>query len=257
MNASNTSTARVALVTGGASGIGETTAERLAQEGLTVVIGDRNTKGAEKVASRLRDAGFSVHALELDVSDPASIASVFEQVDARFGRCDVLVNNAGIGRGGLFLDFRLQDWQASLSVNLTGPFLCAQHAARLMSRHTYGRIVNIASIAGIKASVGRTAYGSAKAGLIALTRQMAIELAKLGITANAIAPGPVDTPLTQAAHSDKTREVYHRQIPMARYGTKEEIADAVVFLASPKSSYVTGQVLAVDGGFVAAGLLER
>jgi NAD(P)-dependent dehydrogenase (short-subunit alcohol dehydrogenase family) len=196
----------------------------------------------------------ATHALRLDVTDAASVEACFAEVDARWGRCDVVVNNAGIARTFPFLDFPLDSWKAHLDVNVTGVLLCAQQGARLMRRRAWGRIINVASVAGMRAvGVGRTGYGTSKAAVIGLTRQMAVELAAHGITANAVAPGPVDTPMTRVLHTDRFREDYSSAIPMRRYGTQEEVAATVAFLASDEASYITGAVLPVDGGFLASG----
>lgn len=196
----------------------------------------------------------ATHALRLDVTDAASVEACFAEVDARWGRCDVVVNNAGIARTFPFLDFPLDSWKAHLDVNVTGVLLCAQQGARLMRRRAWGRIINVASVAGMRAvGVGRTGYGTSKAAVIGLTRQMAVELSAHGITANAVAPGPVDTPMTRVLHTDRFREDYSSAIPMRRYGTQEEVAATVAFLASEEASYITGAVLPVDGGFLASG----
>jgi NAD(P)-dependent dehydrogenase (short-subunit alcohol dehydrogenase family) len=196
----------------------------------------------------------ATHALRLDVTHAASVEACFAEVDARWGRCDVVVNNAGIARTFPFLDFPLDSWKAHLDVNVTGVLLCAQQGARLMRRRAWGRIINVASVAGMRAvGVGRTGYGTSKAAVIGLTRQMAVELAAHGITANAVAPGPVDTPMTRVLHTDRFREDYSSAIPMRRYGTQEEVAATVAFLASDEASYITGAVLPVDGGFLASG----
>lgn len=196
----------------------------------------------------------ATHALRLDVTDAASVEACFAEVDARWGRCDVVVNNAGIARTFPFLDFPLDSWKAHLDVNVTGVLLCAQQGARLMRRRAWGRIINVSSVAGMRAvGVGRTGYGTSKAAVIGLTRQMAVELAAHGITANAVAPGPVDTPMTRVLHTDRFREDYSSAIPMRRYGTQEEVAATVAFLASEEASYITGAVLPVDGGFLASG----
>jgi len=188
------------------------------------------------------------------VTHAASVEACFAEVDARWGRCDVVVNNAGIARTFPFLDFPLDSWKAHLDVNVTGVLLCAQQGARLMRRRAWGRIINVASVAGMRAvGVGRTGYGTSKAAVIGLTRQMAVELAAHGITANAVAPGPVDTPMTRVLHTDRFREDYSSAIPMRRYGTQEEVAATVAFLASDEASYITGAVLPVDGGFLASG----
>lgn len=249
-------TQKVAVVTGGGMGIGAAICERLASDGMTVVVADLNEAVAHETAGKLREAGHDAWALAMNVGDEASIAEGFRQVAQKHGRCDVLVNNAGIAKTFPFLEYPLDHWHQVMAVNLTGTLLCGQHAARLMREQRWGRIVNLASVAGILASAGRTAYGTSKAAVIGLTRQMAIELAPFGITANGVAPGPIDTPLTKALHSDISRQHYTETTPLGRYGQPREIAGAVSFLASDDASYVTGHILPVDGGFVAAGILE-
>ena len=245
---------RVAVITGAAKGIGAAIADLLAQQGKHVVIGDIDEEQAAAKAEALSSAGGAASALRIDVGDPASITSAFEIIDRRYGRCDIVVNNAGIAKTFPFVDFPLDSWQAHLTINLTGVLLCAQHGARRMMRERWGRIINIASVAGMRAvGVGRTGYGTSKAAVIGLTRQMAVELAEHGITANAVAPGPVDTPMTRVLHSSEFRQSYTDAIPMNRYGTPEEIAAAVAYLASDGAAYVTGIVIPVDGGFLASG----
>jgi NAD(P)-dependent dehydrogenase (short-subunit alcohol dehydrogenase family) len=245
---------RVALITGAAKGIGAAIADRLAQQGMHVLIGDIDQKEAHAKAEELKSAGLTASALQIDVGDPASIATAFDTIDRQCGRCDIVVNNAGIAKTFAFVDFPLESWQAHLTINVTGVLLCAQHGARRMLRERWGRIINIASVAGMRAvGVGRTGYGTSKAAVIGLTRQMAVELAEHGITANAVAPGPVDTPMTRVLHSPEFRQSYTDAIPMNRYGTPEEIAAAVAYLASDAAAYVTGVVLPVDGGFLASG----
>ncbi|MFT3957353.1 MAG: SDR family oxidoreductase [Piscinibacter sp.] len=245
---------RVTVVTGGAMGIGAEVCTRLAAAGHAVWVADRDLAAAEATAQALRDSGADVRALPLDVADAASVAQAFAQVDEVHGRCDVLVNCAGIAKVFPFLDFPLDNFVATMAVNVTGTLLCSQHAARLMLRRRWGRIVNIASVAGMRAvGSGRTAYGTSKGAVIALTRQMAVELAEHGITANAVAPGPVDTPMTRTLHTEQFRQEYSRAIPMNRYGSTGEIASAVIYLASDDASYISGAVLAVDGGFLASG----
>jgi len=247
---------RVALVTGGARGIGAAIVERLAAAGHRVLIGDIDLEAADYLARHLKQDGRDVQAVHLDVSQPDAIRRAFASIESHFGCCDILVNNAGIARTYSFLDYPLDHWHAVLDVNLTGPMLCAQYAARMMVPRQWGRIINIASISGVRASAGRTAYGTSKAALIGLTRQIAIELAPLGITANGIAPGPVDTPMTFVLHSPVARENFARAVPTGRYAAPEEIAAVVAFLASEEASYVNGQTIPVDGGFLAAGVLE-
>ena len=245
---------RVAIVTGGAMGIGGQICESLAAAGHQVLVADLDIEAAAATALRLTQAGGKALALAIDVGQPQSIAQAFAQVEQDFGRCDILVNCAGIAKVFPFLDFPLDNFVATMNVNVTGTLLCSQAAARLMLRRRWGRIVNIASVAGIRAvGTGRTAYGTSKAAVIALTRQMAVELAEHGITANAVAPGPVDTPMTRALHTDRFREEYAKAIPMNRYGSTAEIAAAVMYLVSDAASYTSGVVLPVDGGFLASG----
>jgi 3-oxoacyl-[acyl-carrier protein] reductase len=252
--ASTHSPQRIALVTGAAKGIGAAIADVLAAQNLHVLIGDIDGAQAREKAESLRRAGFRASALRLDVGDPASIGEAFAAIDRDHGRCDIVVNNAGIAKTFPFLEFPLDAWQAHLNINLTGVLLCAQHGARRMKQQGWGRIVNIASVAGLRAvGVGRTGYGTSKAAVIGLTRQMAVELAEHGITANAVAPGPVDTPMTRVLHSPQFRQSYTDAIPMRRYGTPEEIAAAVAYLVSDSAAYVTGIVIPVDGGFLASG----
>jgi NAD(P)-dependent dehydrogenase (short-subunit alcohol dehydrogenase family) len=195
-------------------------------------------------------------ALVCDVSDPGAVAGAVEAVRARFGRLDALVNNAGIAVFKPILETTYEEWSRVMAVNLTGPFLCTQAAALLLAERG-GAVVNVTSISGLRASTLRTAYGTSKAALAHLTKQQAVELAGLGIRVNAVAPGPVDTAMAKAVHSPEIRAEYHDTIPLGRYGLEEELAEAIVFLASERASYVTGQTLAVDGGFDAAGIGVR
>lgn len=254
MEQKHETTRRVAVVTGGAKGIGAEVCRRLAASGLVVRVADLDAAQADETAATICEQGGHALSLAIDVGRPQSVAAAFAEVEAEHGRCDVLVNSAGIAKVFPFLEFPLDDFVTTMNVNVTGTLLCAQHAARLMVRHGWGRIVNIASVAGMRAvGTGRTAYGTSKGAVIALTRQMAVELAEHGITANAVAPGPVDTPMTRVLHTDRFREEYSRAIPMNRYGSTAEIASAVMYLVSEDASYVTGVALPVDGGFLASG----
>lgn len=245
---------RVAVITGGAMGIGAEVCRRLGAAGFTVVVADRDQAAAETTAAQLRADGMAAEAQAIDVGDAASVDSAFANIEQRHGRCDVLVNSAGIAKVYPFLEFPNDNFAATMAVNVTGTFMCSQRAARLMVRNQWGRIVNIASVAGMRAvGSGRTAYGTSKGAVIALTRQMAVELAEHGVTANAVAPGPVDTPMTRLLHTEQFRREYENAIPMNRYGTTGEIAAAVMYLVSEDAGYVTGVTLPVDGGFLASG----
>jgi 3-oxoacyl-[acyl-carrier protein] reductase len=248
---------KVAIVTGAAGGLGLAIAERLASDGAAVVLADVDLDGAETARGKIAARGARALTQRTDVSDPSDVAALVARTLAELGRLDVLVSNAGIGGTHAFLDEPIEHWNRVLAVNLTGMFLCGQAAARAMVEQRSGRIVNVASISGVRAGSGRTAYGTAKAGVIQLTKQMALELGPLGINVNAVAPGPVETALTLRDHTAETRAAYHALIPLARCGTPQEIAAAVAFLASAEASYINGHTLFVDGGFTAAGMTAR
>lgn len=257
LNSNDKASDRVALVTGGAKGIGHAISSRLAQEGIRVVIGDIDLEAANETAKEIESKGGVVRAVHLDVSSPASIEATFKMLEDDFGRCDVLVNNAGISTLKDVMDYPLDQWQKIMDVNVTGSFLCGQHAARLMAPRQWGRIVMLSSISGFAAGAGRVAYGTSKTALIGLTKQMAIELAKYGITVNGVAPGPIDTPLTRSMYTDEGRAYLNSRIPANRFGTPEEIAHGVAFLVHDLSAYVTGHILPIDGGFLAAGAIKN
>jgi NAD(P)-dependent dehydrogenase (short-subunit alcohol dehydrogenase family) len=244
---------KVALVTGAARGIGLATAKRFLADGWRVALLDIQRELLNDAVGALSDPEHTL-AIHRDVSDAAAVAEAMAAVNGRFGRLDALVNNAGIAVFAPLLEITDQDWNRVLAVNLTGPFLCTKAAAPLMREHGGGAIVNITSISAVRASTLRSAYGTSKAGLAHLTKQLAVELASLGIRVNAVAPGPVDTAMAKAVHSPEIRADYHDSIPLNRYGLEEELAEAIFFLCSARASYITGQILAVDGGFDAAGI---
>ncbi|MFT4098645.1 MAG: SDR family oxidoreductase [Rhodoblastus sp.] len=243
---------KVALVTGAARGIGLATAKRFLDAGWSVGLLDND---AETLADAGRALASPDRVVELpaDVSKPEDVERAVAHVREKFGRLDALVNNAGIAHFGPVMETPLHVWREILDVNLTGPFLMTKAAVPLM-RETGGAIVNITSISSLRASTLRVAYGTSKAGLAHLTKQLAVELASYGVRVNAVAPGPVDTAMALKVHSKEIRADYHDAIPLNRYGLPEELADAIFWLCGPHSTYITGQVLAVDGGFDAAGI---
>jgi meso-butanediol dehydrogenase / (S,S)-butanediol dehydrogenase / diacetyl reductase len=243
----------VAVVTGGARGIGLAVAEWFLANGHRVALLDIDHKELKRTARRLEDPA-RVMAIRCDVRDAKQVKSAVRRVATGFGRIDALVNNAGIAVFKPILETKLAEWLDVIATNLTGAFICSQACAPVMLKTGGGAIVNIASISGLRASTLRVAYGTSKAGIIQLTKQLAVELGTVGIRANCIAPGPVDTAMAKLVHSVAIRQDYHDTIPLNRYGTTEEIAAAVGFLCSPAASYVNGQILAVDGGFEATGV---
>jgi NAD(P)-dependent dehydrogenase (short-subunit alcohol dehydrogenase family) len=244
---------KVALVTGAARGIGLAIAKRFLAEGWAAALLDiETTRLGESVAALA--AADRTMAINCDVSEAGAVARAFADLSRRFGRLDALVNNAGIAVFAPLMETSDADWSRVIEVNLTGPFLCTKAAVPLMREHGGGAIVNITSISAVRASTLRSAYGTSKAGLAHLTKQLAVELAALGIRVNGVAPGPVDTAMAKAVHTAEIRADYHDAIPLNRYGLEEELAEAVFFLCSDRASYITGQILAVDGGFDAAGI---
>ncbi|CUU15429.1 NAD(P)-dependent dehydrogenase (short-subunit alcohol dehydrogenase family) [Bradyrhizobium sp. JR7.2] len=243
----------VALVTGAARGIGLATAKKFLAEGWRVALLDIEGELQAGATAALKNPDNTL-AITCDVSDATAVGAAMAAVMSRFGRLDALVNNAGVAVFAPVLETSDADWNRIMAVNLTGPFLCTKAAAPLMREQGGGAIVNVTSISAVRASTLRSAYGTSKAGLAHLTKQLAVELASLNIRVNAVAPGPVDTAMAKQVHSREIRADYHDAIPLNRYGLEEELAEAIYFLCSERSSYITGQILAVDGGFDAAGI---
>jgi 3-oxoacyl-[acyl-carrier protein] reductase len=241
---------RVALVTGGSRGIGRAIATALARAGATVVVNYRGNQAAadETVAAIVGAEGQAV-AIQADVSQPADVDRLFKETIDRFGKIDILVNNAGITRDNLLLRMKDEDFDAVLDTNLRGLFLCTRAALRPMTRARYGRIINITSVVGLMGNPGQANYAAAKAGIIGFTKSVAREMASRSITANAIAPGYIETELTGVL-DEKLRGAILEAIPLGRLGTPEDVAGLVCFLASDAASYITGQTLTVDGGMV-------
>jgi 3-oxoacyl-[acyl-carrier protein] reductase len=246
-------TGQVALVTGAGRGIGKTIALALAREGADVAIADLEGENAEKTAAEVQNLGRRSFAGVCDVRDHAAVQKFVTGIVGALGKIDVLVNDAGIAKAQPFLEITPENWENHLRTHLFGTFYCSQAAARDMAQRRYGRIVTIASVAGLMGPIDLAPYGAAKAGMIGLTRAMAFELADYGITANAVAPGPIDTELLRKAWTKEALEERANHIPARRLGTVEEVAHAVLFLASPEAAYVSGAVLVIDGGSVAAG----
>lgn len=241
---------KTALITGGARGIGLATGKQLLNDGWRVALLDRDRPALQAAAAPL-DGVLQVFA---DVSDADQVARAVDEVTQAFGRLDGLVNNAGVADFGPIGGTDYDRWRTVMATNLDGPFLMTQAFADLLAADGGGAVVNITSISGLRASTLRVAYGTSKAGLAQLTLQQAVELGERGIRVNAVAPGPVDTKLALAVHTADIRAAYHDAIPLNRYGREDEIASAIVFLLGDRASYVTGQVLAVDGGFEATGI---
>ncbi len=243
---------RVAIVTGAGQGIGRAIALNLASKGADVLVADINLEGAGETASEVEKLGRKAAPVKADVSRPDEAEAMVKECTEKLGGLHILVNNAGVTRDGLILRMKDEDWNTVLNINLTGPFNCTRAALKVMSKARYGRIVNIASIVGQIGNSGQANYSASKAGLIGFTKTVAREFASRNITCNAVAPGFIETAMTRAL-SDKVREELTSRIPLNRLGTPEDVAEAVSFLASDAASYITGHVLAVNGGMAMQG----
>src|SRR2546423_3193078 len=238
---------KVALVTGASQGIGRDTAMALAAAGAKVVVSARNEERLATLVAEISAADSSAMAVKMDVADAEQVKAGFRQVLEKFGRLDILVNNAAITRDGLAMRMKSDDWEAVLRTNLTGAHLCIQQALPAMMKARAGRIINISSVVAQSGNAGQANYVAAKAGLIGLTKAIAIEIASRNITVNAVAPGFIETPMTDVL-PDKVKEELKARIPLGRMGSARDVAAAIVFLASDEAGYITGHVLNVNGG---------
>jgi len=238
---------KVAIVTGASQGIGRDTALALAQAGAKIAVAARNEEKLATLVTEIEAAGGTALAVKMDVADADQVKAGFKQVIEKFGRLDILVNNAAITRDGLSMRMKQDDWEAVLKTNLTGAHLCIQQALATMMRARAGRIINISSVVAQSGNAGQANYVAAKAGLIGLTKAVAMEIASRNITVNAVAPGFIETPMTDVL-PDKVKEELKTRIPLGRMGSAREVAAAIVFLASDEAGYITGHVLNVNGG---------
>jgi 3-oxoacyl-[acyl-carrier protein] reductase len=240
---------KVAVVTGSARGIGYGIAERFAEEGATAIILDLNQELVDEAVAKLRAAGFSAEGFAANVTDGDRIANVFKEIAEKYIKIDILVNNAGITKDNLIMRMKESDWDAVINVNLKGTFICTQKLSRYLLKQKSGCIVNIASVIGIMGNAGQANYAASKGGVIALTKSSAKEFASRGIRVNAVAPGFIETEMTQHLPADVI-ESYSAAIPLQKMGSVRNVADLCLFLASEEAEYITGQVINVDGGLI-------
>lgn len=238
---------QVGLVTGATRGIGKAISEELAKHGVNIIVAGRNIEAAEEVASSLKQYGVKTLGLKIDVSSAEDVKRAFEIIRKEFQRIDILINNAGITKDGLLMRMGDEAWDTVIDVNLKGVFLCSREAIKDMVSQKYGRIVNITSVAAFMGNPGQANYSASKAGIVGFTKTVAREYASRGITVNAVAPGFITTAMTDIL-PERIKEEMRKLIPLGRFGTVEDVANAVIFLASPKSGYITGQVIHVNGG---------
>ncbi|RJR16161.1 MAG: 3-oxoacyl-[acyl-carrier-protein] reductase [Nitrospiraceae bacterium] len=236
-----------ALITGAAQGIGKAVALGMAKEGANVAIADVNIESARTASQEVNALGVKSIALKLDVSNQENVIDAFKTVTSEFSSLDILINNAGITRDGILLRMKEEDWDAVLNINLKGSFLCSKEAIKVMSKQRFGKIISISSVVAFMGNPGQANYSSSKAGLIGLTKTIAKEYASRGIRANAVAPGFIQTAMTDAL-SDEVKNEMKKAIPLSQFGTPEDVTNAVIFLASKEADYITGQVIHVNGG---------
>lgn len=240
-------TGKTALITGSGSGIGKSVAMMLADLGADIVINDVNVENAEKTAREIIEKGRKAIASSANVVKDNEVKEMFDRIAESFGSLDILVNNAGVTRDSLLMEMTEDQWDLVMDVNLKGVFLCSKYAAALMSQKKYGKIINISSASGLMGNIGQVNYAASKGGVISITKTLAKELARYSINVNAVAPGYIRTPMTEAV-PEKVEKLLISQIPLRRAGEPEEVANAIAFLASDKADYITGQVLSVNGG---------
>jgi len=240
---------KTALITGSARGIGKAIAERLASQGARIIISDIMIDAAEKTVQEFKDKGYEAFAIKADVSNSDDVKALIKEAVAKYQTLDIMVNNAGITRDTLMIRMKESDWDLVLNINLKGAFLMTQATAKVMMKQRFGKIVNISSVVGQTGNAGQSNYSASKAGLIGLTKSSARELASRGITVNAIAPGFIESEMTEKL-PDEVREEFMKATALKRFGKPEDIAAAVAFLVSDDASYITGQILAVNGGLL-------
>ena len=242
-----TLTNKVAVVTGSAQGIGKAIAIKLANAGADVIVVDMDVEGVQQTSKEIESSGVKTLGVKCNVADANDVANLVSKIQETFPTIDILVNNAGITRDNLLMRMDEKDWDLVLSVNLKGPFLMTKAISQVMMRQRRGRIVNVASVVGLMGNAGQANYAASKGGLVAFTKSVAKEFASRNITCNAVAPGFIETRMTEKLQ-DKAKENYIKAIPLNRFGTADDVANAILFLASDDASYITGQIIGVDGG---------